>query len=100
MAENRDCGASKDSSSVTHLCTKPSGHVGAHTSGSASWGAHDWVLNDPRWPSLRDMTFCVRCGVVKRDDGLNKPCKEVLPRISLREEAPSAPARFTPVDEG
>jgi hypothetical protein len=86
-----NCGHARDFSGVTHLCVKPTGHTGAHTSGSASWGVHEWVRDHPRWPSLRGFTFCVRCGVVQRTDGENKPCKEQLPKLSLR-ESPSDPA--------
>lgn len=103
----KDCADSKVYGSVTHLCVKPEGHTGAHTSGAASWGAHDWLdASDPRmsrWPSLResmDYRMCYRCGIVERRDGQSKPCKGKMPQITLREEAGSPPRGFTPVDEG
>lgn len=58
---------------------------------------HEWIgKDDPRmerWPSLRatmDYEMCIRCGVVKRRDGLNKPCKGTMPRITLREQPEEA----------
>ena len=80
-------------SGVMHFCNKPKGHIGAHTSGSASWGAHEWISDDPRWPSAtKDLTCCVRCGVVQRADGQNKACRGVLPEITMRRVDKTTPA--------
>lgn len=58
-------------------------------------GDHDWAgQEDPRmarWPSLRDSMrpgwrMCIVCGVIRRHDAANKPCRGVT-RIVLREEA-------------
>jgi hypothetical protein len=96
----KTCADAKKFSAVTHLCTLVADHAGPHTSGSASWGAHDWAdKHDPRmaqWPSLRDstpdgMAMCLICGVIRRHDEQNKPCKGPT-RIGLREVAdPRAP---------
>jgi len=52
---------------------------------------HDWMAKDDprmaRWPAIREQmnfSMCRRCGVVKREDGLNKPCKGKMPEITLR----------------
>ncbi len=49
---------------------------------------HEWVIPldsaDPE-PSGFPWPYCRVCGVIKRSDGLNKPCKGPT-RISLREQ--------------
>lgn len=99
MSEQTCCGASKDFSGVTHLCTKRRGHDGAHTSGSASWGAHDWTRDDPRWPSLSGLTFCAVCGVVQRGDGRNGPCKGPTKMRPLEQFAPVSAAPAEPLTD-
>lgn len=49
---------------------------------------HEWVKNDPRWPSIRDIEFCAICTVGRRADGKNKPCRGWTPAITLRVEQP------------
>lgn len=94
-----DCAHALGTSTVTHLCTKPKGHTGAHTDGAASWGAHKWITNDPRWPNAtRDLTCCERCGVVQRADGQNKPCRGVLPKITMRDDVAQS-AATTPEEQ-
>lgn len=53
---------------------------------------HDWMdRDDPRmerWPSLRakmHYRMCYRCAVIERRDGKNKPCRGVMPEITLRD---------------
>lgn len=38
------------------------------------------------WFEWRGMTCCKKCGIVKRRDGKNKPCKGVV-RVTLRRAA-------------
>lgn len=40
---------------------------------------HDW-----KWHEQFLFTACTKCGIVRRDDGKNKPCKGVV-KIALRE---------------
>lgn len=48
--------------------------------------AHQWTRDDPRWPSVRGLTFCRVCGVVQRGDGRNSDCSGVTPPVALRAE--------------
>jgi hypothetical protein len=43
-------------------------------------GGHDWEEDRSRfgWP------YCRICGVVKRADGKNKPCRGSTPKVALR----------------
>ncbi len=52
----RTCDSTKDFSGVTHRCTKPQDHTGAHTSGSSSWQScpHGGAVGACSWCDLRD----------------------------------------------
>lgn len=51
-------------------------------------GEHYWLSPEQvaeRWPSLQAHGFvsCLWCGVVKRRDGKDKPCKGII-KVTLR----------------
>lgn len=43
-------------------------------------GEHDWFIH----PKFRPLTVCKACGIVKRRDGGNSPCRGKV-RVELRE---------------
>lgn len=54
-----------------------------------SLGDHDWFGYAMVSPSGRTIECCRRCGIVRRADDANKPCRGFV-TISLRDEARSA----------
>ncbi len=52
-------------------------------------GEHDWF-------QFRDLTCCRTCGIVKRADGTNKPCKGQAYLRPLEPTRPLSPDETTP----
>lgn len=46
-------------------------------------GAHDWKW----WPNF-GFNACTRCGIVRRADGKNRPCRGIV-KVGLRENGSS-----------
>ena len=44
---------------------------------------HEWVEPNPN--NLVEWTYCRRCGIVRRADGLNRDCRGEV-RIEVREQ--------------
>lgn len=58
--------------------------VAAHLDGMP---LKDWPLKHPGthlWATYRNYQTCACCGIVRRADGQNRPCRGIV-RISLRE---------------
>lgn len=51
-----------------------------------AFAEHEWAL--PRWAGGTTVLYvCKRCGIVRRADGLNRPCRDDV-RVSLQMRRP------------